>query len=36
MILELEDLDVIKDSALKKFDERLAKADPADPEIQVA
>jgi len=32
MILESSDLDVIKDSALKKFEERLAKADPADPE----
>jgi hypothetical protein len=32
MILELSDLDVIKDSALKKFDERVAKADPANRE----
>jgi len=32
MILELSDLDVIKDSALKKFDERLAKADAANRE----
>ncbi len=28
MILELSDLDLIKDSALKKFDERVAKAGP--------
>src|SRR3989442_5989747 len=32
MILEISDLDVIKDSALKKFDERVAKADPANRE----
>ena len=32
MIFELSDLDVIKDSALKKFDERVAKAGPANPE----
>ena len=32
MILELSDLDEIKESALKKFDERVAKADPANRE----
>jgi hypothetical protein len=32
MILEPSDLDVIQDSALKRFDERLAKADPANRE----
>jgi hypothetical protein len=32
MRLEISDLDVMKESALKKFDERLAKADPARPQ----
>src|SRR5206468_8580080 len=32
MVLELSDLDVIKDTALKRFDERVAKTDPADRE----
>jgi hypothetical protein len=32
MTLELSDLDVIKDSALRKFDERLAKAGPGNRE----
>lgn len=30
MTLELSDLDTIKDNALKQFDERVAKADPAN------
>ena len=30
MTLELSDLDTIKDNALKQFDERVAKANPAD------
>ena len=30
MTLELSDLDSVKDSALKQFDERVAKADPAN------
>ena len=33
MMLELSDLDVIKDSALKRFDERVAKTDPANREL---
>ncbi len=32
MTLELSDLDTIKDSALKSFEERVAKASPADRE----
>ena len=32
MILELSDLDTIKDNALKKFEERLSKADPGNRE----
>ena len=32
MTLEISELDAIKDSALKKFDERVAKADPANRE----
>ena len=33
MILDSADLDVIKDSALKKFDERIAKTDPTDRDM---
>jgi hypothetical protein len=32
MILEISDLDVVKDSALRKFDERMANADPTNRE----
>jgi hypothetical protein len=32
MVLELSDLDVIEESALRRFDERVAKADPANRE----
>ncbi len=31
MILELSDLDTIKETALKNFEARVAKADPAQP-----
>ena len=33
MILEFSDLDVIKDSALKRFEERVARTDPANREM---
>ncbi|MEK7677977.1 MAG: hypothetical protein AAB676_19270 [Verrucomicrobiota bacterium] len=32
MTIELSDLDTIKDTALKRFEERVAKANPANPE----